>query len=604
LSTLPIILVAPPPKDTPFIDATGRITLPWLGWLGTLTSIGVTVSDLTGAVGGALVAALNLADLTDAVTARLNLGLGTAAVHAAADFDASGAAAAAQAAAILASLARSANLSDLANVITARLNLGLGSAATTPATDYDVAGAASAAYVSATLASLQRASNLSDLTNAVTARTNLGLGSAATQPSTAFDLAGAAAAAQAAAIAASDAAGAAAAALAAAIAASLQRASNLSDLANAVTARTNLGLGTAATTAATAYDVAGAANAAQAAAILASAQRASNLSDLASAVTARTNLGLGAAALLATPIPIASGGTGAATLLAANIAVINAANIFGAFTQTFGGNLLFSTDSTYNIGANAATRPLTVYAAGGGGFQAGATTDAFFAALTGNALAFNRSGTSYVQQLVTGGSFALRMSRAAQADTTALFILSTGQVGVDMTTSPTTALQVNGSISTIALATPAAPTVTPTGTAGATAYSYVIVAKQADGSLTIGGAVGSTATGNATLDVTNYNALSWAAVTNAASYDVYRTVGGATQGRIATAQTALTLNDTGLAASGAVPTVSTSGGVTAAAYRVGATAGASGTLTIPKLTTANGSLTFVNGIITAFVQPT
>ena len=33
-------------------------------------------------------------------------------------------------------------------------------------------------------------------------------------------------------------------------------------------------------------------------------------------------------------------------------------------------------------------------------------------------------------------------------------------------------------------------------------------------------------------------------------------------------------------------------------------AGVSGTLTIPKLTTANGSLTFTNGIITAFVQPT
>jgi hypothetical protein len=32
--------------------------------------------------------------------------------------------------------------------------------------------------------------------------------------------------------------------------------------------------------------------------------------------------------------------------------------------------------------------------------------------------------------------------------------------------------------------------------------------------------------------------------------------------------------------------------------------GISGTLIIPKLTTANGSLTFVNGIITAFTQPT
>lgn len=62
----------------------------------------------------------------------------------------------------------------------------------------------------------------------------------------------------------------------------LAKASNLSDLANTATARTNLGLGTAATLSSSAV-----------------AQTANNLSDLASASTARTNLGLGTAATLA-----------------------------------------------------------------------------------------------------------------------------------------------------------------------------------------------------------------------------------------------------------------------------------------------------------------
>ena len=74
----------------------------------------------------------------------------------------------------------------------------------------------------------------------------LGLGSAAYLASGAFDAAGAATTA-------------ASAAQAAAIAASAQKAANLSDLASAATARTNLGLGTAATQASTAFDAAGSA---------------------------------------------------------------------------------------------------------------------------------------------------------------------------------------------------------------------------------------------------------------------------------------------------------------------------------------------------------
>jgi hypothetical protein len=76
----------------------------------------------------------------------------------------------------------------------------------------------------------------------------------------------------------------------------LVKTSNLLDLADKGAARTNLGLGTAATQASSAFDAAGAASTAQSNAINSSCQRASNLSDLTNATTARGYLGLGTAA--------------------------------------------------------------------------------------------------------------------------------------------------------------------------------------------------------------------------------------------------------------------------------------------------------------------
>ena len=124
-----------------------------------------------------------------------------------------------------------------------------------------------------------------------------------------------------------------------------------------------------------------------------------------------------------------------------------------------------------------------------------------------------------------------------------------------------TGLSVLGRLLQTALATPGSITVTNVGTAGATTYTYVLVALSGTG-VTPAGAASSTATGNATLDGTNYNTLAWTQVAGATGYRVYRTVGGATQGLIATiaAGTTVTVNDTGLAGGGeTAPTVNTTG---------------------------------------------
>lgn len=105
---------------------------------GTIQSSGILVTDI-------LLRANNLNDLANVVTARLNLGLGSAALQDITFF-----------------LQSANNLSDLMNIVTARTNLGLGSAATQDNSFF-----------------LQVLNNLSDLNNSATARNNLGLGSAA-----------------------------------------------------------------------------------------------------------------------------------------------------------------------------------------------------------------------------------------------------------------------------------------------------------------------------------------------------------------------------------------------------------------------------------------
>ncbi len=95
-----------------------------------------------------------------------------------------------------------------------------------------------------------------------------------------------------------------------------------------------------------------------------------------------------------------------------------------------------------------------------------------------------------------------------------------------------------------ALAETASVTVTPTGTTGSTAYSYTISAFNNQGENI--GTTGTTATGNATLSATNYNALSWSAVSNATGYNIYgRKASGYGEVYLATVYGVIAYNDTG-----------------------------------------------------------
>lgn len=120
-------------------------------------------------------------------------------------------------------------------------------------------------------------------------------------------------------------------------------------------------------------------------------------------------------------------------------------------------------------------------------------------------------------------------------------------------------LILGGRVLFTALATPSAPVVASTPTTGATTQTYLIVARLGTGNSSAG-ATGSTAVGPSTLSASAFNTITWNAVANATSYDVYRTVGGAAQGKIANVPAPLTsLVDNALVADGTTaPTLNSS----------------------------------------------
>src|ERR1019366_5203485 len=101
-----------------------------------------------------------------------------------------------------------------------------------------------------------------------------------------------------------------------------------------------------------------------------------------------------------------------------------------------------------------------------------------------------------------------------------------------------------------ALTTPGSPVVSPQGTPGTSVISYAVTATNPTGE-SAASQVAVCVTGAATLNNTNFNQLTWAAVPGATGYNIYRTqTNGAaptTTGQIGSTTVALTLNDTGLA---------------------------------------------------------
>jgi fibronectin-binding autotransporter adhesin len=179
--------------------------------------------------------------------------------------------------------------------------------------------------------------------------------------------------------------------------------------------------------------------------------------------------------------------------------------------------------------------------------------------LTGNLTA---NGAVKLQD-ATSSTTAFQIQNAA--DSTVLLSADTTNTKLSVTGQ----LAVTGGLSTVGLTAPSAPTVTNVGTQGTAHYTYAIAAVNANGGSTLAANTTQTTTGNATLNGTNYNQITWTGVAGASSYNIYRTAvsGGSpsTVGLIGnvSATSTLTFNDTGLAETAAKPTVDTSGQLTA-----------------------------------------
>lgn len=151
--------------------------------------------------------------------------------------------------------------------------------------------------------------------------------------------------------------------------------------------------------------------------------------------------------------------------------------------------------------------------------------------------------------------------------TSTLSFTDTGVAG-DGTTAPTVNtmgavdIPLSYDINVIGLATPQGVTVTPFGTVGVSSVSYIVSAVTDAGTQNPAAAI-TTTTANASLTAANGNTVAWKAVPGAASYNIFRSAGGASQGLIgnvtATSSLSLSFSDTGIVATTATVTVNNTG---------------------------------------------
>jgi uncharacterized protein YkvS len=179
-------------------------------------------------------------------------------------------------------------------------------------------------------------------------------------------------------------------------------------------------------------------------------------------------------------------------------------------------------------------------------------------------LTLTTSGTGDVIVDIAGSTMGFRI---VGTETTVFNVDGSGNVVIGGVNSSNADLTVKRNITTQggnlalgSLATPSGVAVTPVGTAGSTTYGYRISAINGNGE-TIAATTVSTATGNATLSATNYNRITWSAVTGATGYKVYGRTSSSELYMATVNSPTLLYNDTGtVTPSGALPTSNTTGG--------------------------------------------